>query len=76
MRRADRLFQIIQVLRRSSKPVTADAMAAETRVWNEAAFHRLLDEAEAAGCDELILVPGTVDTDCLDRTAALVASRS
>jgi len=29
MRRADRLFQIIQVLRRSSKPVTADAIAAE-----------------------------------------------
>ena len=29
MRRADRLFQIIQVLRRSSKPVTADAMAVE-----------------------------------------------
>ncbi|HEV2083433.1 MAG TPA: YafY family protein [Brevundimonas sp.] len=29
MRRADRLFQIIQVLRRASKPVTADAMAAE-----------------------------------------------
>ncbi len=29
MRRADRLFQIIQVLRRSSKPVTADAIATE-----------------------------------------------
>ncbi|MBN9319619.1 MAG: HTH domain-containing protein, partial [Caulobacterales bacterium] len=29
MRRADRLFQIIQVLRRSSKPLTADAIAAE-----------------------------------------------
>jgi predicted DNA-binding transcriptional regulator YafY len=29
MRRADRLFQIIQVLRRSSKPLTADAMADE-----------------------------------------------
>ena len=29
MRRADRLFQIIQVMRRSTKPVTADAMAAE-----------------------------------------------
>lgn len=29
MRRADRLFQIIQMLRRSSKPVTADAIAAE-----------------------------------------------
>ena len=54
----------------------AEAMAAETRVWNAAALHQLLDEAEATGCDELILVPGTVDTDCLDRTAAALASRS
>jgi alkanesulfonate monooxygenase SsuD/methylene tetrahydromethanopterin reductase-like flavin-dependent oxidoreductase (luciferase family) len=54
----------------------AEAMAAETRVWNAAELHRLLDDAEAAGCDELILVPGTVDTDCLDRTAAALASRS
>ena len=29
MRRADRLFQIIQVLRRTPKPMTADAIAAE-----------------------------------------------
>ena len=29
MRRADRLFQIIQILRRTRKPVTADAIAAE-----------------------------------------------
>lgn len=29
MRRADRLFQIIQILRRSSRPITADAIAAE-----------------------------------------------
>ena len=29
MRRADRLFQIIQVLRRSSRPLTAEAIAAE-----------------------------------------------
>jgi len=29
MRRADRLFQIIQILRRSSRPVTADAIAGE-----------------------------------------------
>lgn len=29
MRRADRLFQIIQILRRSTKPVTAAALAAE-----------------------------------------------
>ena len=29
MRKADRLFEIIQILRRSKQPVTADAMAAE-----------------------------------------------
>jgi predicted DNA-binding transcriptional regulator YafY len=29
MRRAERLFQIVQILRRSSRPVTAEAMAAE-----------------------------------------------
>jgi predicted DNA-binding transcriptional regulator YafY len=29
MRRADRLFQIIQILRRSGRPVTAEALAAE-----------------------------------------------
>jgi predicted DNA-binding transcriptional regulator YafY len=29
MRRADRLFQIIQILRRSTRPVTAEAIAAE-----------------------------------------------
>ena len=29
MRRADRLFQIIQVLRRTRKPLTADAIAAD-----------------------------------------------
>src|SRR5690242_14058749 len=29
MRRADRLFQIIQILRRAGRPVTAEALAAE-----------------------------------------------
>ncbi len=29
MRRGDRLFEIIQVLRRASRPMTADAIAAE-----------------------------------------------
>ena len=29
MRRADRLFQIIQVLRRSTRPVTANMLAEE-----------------------------------------------
>src|SRR4029450_11307491 len=34
MRRADRLFQIIQVLRRTRKPLTADAIAAELETSN------------------------------------------
>ncbi len=32
MRRADRLFQIIQILRRSTGPVTASQLAAELEV--------------------------------------------
>ncbi len=34
-----------------------------------------LDEIEALGCDELILVPATTDVRCLDLVADLVASR-
>jgi alkanesulfonate monooxygenase SsuD/methylene tetrahydromethanopterin reductase-like flavin-dependent oxidoreductase (luciferase family) len=34
-----------------------------------------LDEIEAAGCDELILVPATTDVRCLDLVADVVASR-
>src|SRR5258708_40297428 len=33
MRRAARLFQIIQVLGRTRKPLTADAIAAELETW-------------------------------------------
>ncbi|HEV7481354.1 MAG TPA: HTH domain-containing protein, partial [Roseiarcus sp.] len=32
MRRADRLFQIIQILRRSTRPVTAAALGQELEV--------------------------------------------
>jgi alkanesulfonate monooxygenase SsuD/methylene tetrahydromethanopterin reductase-like flavin-dependent oxidoreductase (luciferase family) len=53
----------------------AELMAAEVKVFSVAALHQLLDEAEAAGCDELILVPGTVDLDCLERTIAALAER-
>lgn len=53
----------------------AEAMAAETRVWSVDALHALLEGAEAAGCDELVLVPGTVDLDCLHRTVAALAAR-
>lgn len=53
----------------------AEAMAAETRIWNEAALHEVLDGAAAEGCDELILVPGTVDLDCLERTVSVLTAR-
>ena len=50
-------------------------MAADAPVWNADRLLQALDEAEAAGVDEFILVPGTVDLACLEHTAALVASR-
>ena len=53
----------------------AEALAAETVVSNAAALHEVLDGADAAGCDEIVLVPGTVDLDCLHRAAEAVASR-
>ena len=53
----------------------ADAMAATTRIHSPSALIGLLDGAEAAGADELILVPGTTDLDCLARTAEFVGAR-
>lgn len=53
----------------------ARSLAAETRVSSTAALHEVLDGAEAAGCDEIVLVPGTVGLDCLHRTADAVGSR-
>ncbi|MFN3537530.1 MAG: helix-turn-helix transcriptional regulator [Brevundimonas sp.] len=43
MRRADRLFQIIQLLRRSSKPVTADAIAAELETSKRTVYRDIAD---------------------------------
>jgi len=43
MRRADRLFQIIQVLRRSRRPVTADAMAAELETSKRTIYRDIAD---------------------------------
>ena len=51
----------------------ADAMAASCRVASPAALREVIDGAAEAGCDELVLVPGTVDLDCLHRTAELLA---
>lgn len=43
MRRADRLFQIIQILRRSSRPVTAAAIAAELEVSSRTVYRDIAD---------------------------------
>lgn len=43
MRRADRLFQIIQILRRTSRPVTADAIAAELEVSKRSVYRDIAD---------------------------------
>ena len=43
MRRADRLFQIIQILRRSSRPVTASLIAAELEVSTRTVYRDIAD---------------------------------
>jgi predicted DNA-binding transcriptional regulator YafY len=43
MRRADRLFQIIQILRRSSQPVTAAALAEELEVSKRTVYRDVAD---------------------------------
>src|SRR5437660_8493820 len=43
MRRADRLFQIIQILRRTSRPVTAEALAAELETSKRTVYRDIAD---------------------------------
>ena len=43
MRRADRLFQIIQVLRRSTRPITAERLAAELEVSKRTVYRDIAD---------------------------------
>lgn len=43
MRRADRLFQIIQILRRSTRPVTAGGLAAELEVSKRSVYRDVAD---------------------------------
>ena len=43
MRRADRLFQIIQILRRTQRPVTADAIAAELETSKRTVYRDIAD---------------------------------
>jgi predicted DNA-binding transcriptional regulator YafY len=43
MRRADRLFQIIQVMRRSTRPVTASELAEELEVSKRSVYRDVAD---------------------------------
>ncbi len=43
MRRADRLFQIVQILRRTRQPVTADAVAEELEVSKRTVYRDIAD---------------------------------
>lgn len=43
MRRADRLFQIIQILRRSTRPVTASGLAGELEVSKRSVYRDIAD---------------------------------
>jgi len=43
MRRADRLFQIIQIMRRSTRPVTASQLAAELEVSQRSVYRDVAD---------------------------------
>jgi alkanesulfonate monooxygenase SsuD/methylene tetrahydromethanopterin reductase-like flavin-dependent oxidoreductase (luciferase family) len=56
-------------------PGLAAALAGDVRAATRDAITEILDGAEAAGCDEFILVPGTVDLRALDAIAELVAAR-
>jgi len=56
-------------------PELADAIGATARTSSPAALQQVLDGAEAAGCDEFLLVPATTDLRCLEAAAELVAAR-
>lgn len=53
----------------------ADAIAATARTASPQALAAVLDGAEAAGCEEFILVPATTDPVFLDVAAEVVAGR-
>lgn len=53
----------------------AEAMAAEVTAATPDNVRAVLDGAEAAGCDEFILVPGSTDLRCLEAATELVANR-
>jgi alkanesulfonate monooxygenase SsuD/methylene tetrahydromethanopterin reductase-like flavin-dependent oxidoreductase (luciferase family) len=57
-------------------PELADAIASTARTATPDALRAVLDGAEEAGCDEMIVVPATTDLRCLDVVTDVVASRA
>jgi alkanesulfonate monooxygenase SsuD/methylene tetrahydromethanopterin reductase-like flavin-dependent oxidoreductase (luciferase family) len=51
----------------------ARTLAAAVEVSSADRLRRVVEDADEAGCDELILVPGTVDPACLEATVAALA---
>lgn len=54
----------------------ARSMADAGPVWGADGLRRVLEGAEAAGVDELIVVPGTVDPACLAAVADVVSTQT
>ncbi len=53
----------------------ARAVADAATVHGAAGLERVLDDADAAGVDEFVVVPGTVDPACLTAIVEIVAAR-
>jgi len=51
----------------------ARALAATVTVSTPERLRQVVEEADAAGCDELILVAGSPDPACLEATVAALA---
>ena len=51
-------------------------MAATCRVASVGTLEAVLEGAADAGCDEFVLVPGTVALDCLTRTTEFLSTRA
>jgi predicted DNA-binding transcriptional regulator YafY len=77
MRKADRLFQIVQILRRGTRPVTADAIAAELETSKRSVYRdiaALIGQRGEAGIGYVLesgfdLPPLMLTTDEIDAVA-------
>jgi alkanesulfonate monooxygenase SsuD/methylene tetrahydromethanopterin reductase-like flavin-dependent oxidoreductase (luciferase family) len=64
-------YDYLEIFGGSFARTVADAVA----TFEGGRIRRALDDAEAAGIDEFVLVPATVDRRCLDAAAELVSTR-